>query len=142
MLKCRNGYVTHVGFISLFLGLWYGNCIDSIPWSFNRGGRWGKKIGNKVNTCMLYRKVNNKKNNFPTSPKWIQDWLQNILILITFTCVFPFPWYFSPFSNNRSRRQSSETFSDILWPTSLFSSFLETSVFSSKQSQEPGQPWG
>lgn len=69
MLKCLNGYVTHVGFISQPLSwvmIW--NCIDSIPWSFNRGGRWGKKIGNKVNTCMLYRKVNNKKNNFPTSP--------------------------------------------------------------------------
>lgn len=52
MLKCLNSYVTHVGFISQPLSwvmIW--NCTDSSPWSFNRGGRWGKKMW-KQSECL------------------------------------------------------------------------------------------
>ena len=102
---------------SLFLGLWYGIALIVVLGVLTGEVGGERKCGNKVNACMLYRKENNKKNNFSLLPDEFNTDFKNILILITFIWVFPFPEYFSPFSNNSSEDNLEKHSPDILHTT-------------------------
>lgn len=49
------------------------NCIDRGPWSFNRDVIGERKDGTEFSTWTPYREINNKKNNFSSFPRRIQE---------------------------------------------------------------------